>query len=162
MTRHLIALFLFAQTVPAFAGDCPAGRATHPPLTGLDRASLVAAYTASFRGLFHRDPTFTRGAGVDDGDYWISASDHYGEFSGNTCRAGWSAYWEHWLEFGHGGSPALGDEPARFQPGVAPPVPPNTTHDAPPTSSLDLLAIKGELEVALARLASIETSVLCG
>ena len=74
----------------------------------------------------------------------------------NVCRAGWSAYWEHWLEFGHGGSPALGDQPAISAKRRAAC---STGTDAP-TSSLDLLAIKGEFDMALARLDTINTNVV--
>jgi hypothetical protein len=75
-----------------------------------------------------------------------------GPSSSQRVPAGWSAYWEHWLEFGHGGRPALGDQPAISAKRRAAC---STGTDAP-TSSLDLLAIKGELDMALARLDTIK------
>jgi len=88
----------------------------HPTLTALDHESMVAAYTASFRGLKGRAPTWLSGSGADDGNYWIAVSDHYGEYSDGVCRAGWNAYMELKLGGSDSVSPALGDQPARFQP----------------------------------------------
>jgi hypothetical protein len=90
----------------------------HPPLTGLDHASMEAAVRASFRGLYGREPTGVPGSGVDDVNYWIAVSDHYGEFSDHVERAGWSRYWEVKLSGRDSADPALGDVPARFQPGT--------------------------------------------
>lgn len=123
---RLLALFLLSCLAPiaATAQECTAAN-EHPPLTALDHASMIAAYTASFQGLYGRAPSMQAGSGVDDGNYWVAVSDHYGAFSDGICRAGWSAYWETKLGTNApSASPALGDQPARFLPGVTPqPVP---------------------------------------
>jgi len=126
--RYFILISLLALAAPARAENCPV---KHPALTALDHASMLTAYTASFRGLFNRNPTLAPGSGVDDGNYWIAVSDHYGEFGDTVCRAGWSAYWEVKLTGQDAVNPALGDQPARFQPDRAPIV----TPPAPPTLS---------------------------
>jgi hypothetical protein len=106
---------LGALTVAALAAaqDCPV---KHLALTALDHAAMEAAYTASFRGLYHRDPTGAPGSGPDDIGYWIGSYDHYGAYSDTVCRAGWNAYTETRLSGLASADPALGDQPARFQP----------------------------------------------
>jgi len=87
-----------------------------PALTPLDDGYMLAAFTASFRGLFGRDPSMQPGSGSDDGWYWIGVSNHHGAFSDNICRAGWSAYWEEKLAGNDNVPSELADQPARFQP----------------------------------------------
>ena len=130
MKRFVAALILVLVSAPARAETCPV---KHPALTGLDRASMAAAYEASFIGAEGRTPTWTRGAGKDDGEYWIAVSDHYGEFGDTVCRAGWSAYWEVKLTGQDAVNPALGDQPARFPPEAMPSVVPPPA--APPAPS---------------------------
>jgi len=141
--RFLAALILLALAAPAHAETCPV---KHPALTALDHASMLAAYTASFRGLFNRNPTLAAGSGADDGNYWIAVSDHYGEFGDSICRAGWSAYWEVKLTGQDAVNPALGDQPARFQPesvtpSVTPPPPPSLGIPKPDPIAADNTAV---------------------
>lgn len=129
MARICLLIFVLLAS-PAVAQEvCPV---KHPALTALDHASMLAAYTASFRGLFNRNPTLQPGSGVDDGNYWIAVSDHYGEFGDTICRAGWSAYWEQKLTGQDAVDPKLGDQPARFQPGIMPPPVPPVPPPLPP------------------------------
>ena len=98
MIKKIIASLIVALGVGvsgAYAQCTPSN--THPPTTALDHDSMLAAYTASFVGIFHRPPSMVRGSGYDDGEYWISVSDHFGEFGDGICRAGWNAYWEQKL-----------------------------------------------------------------
>lgn len=127
MSRFLI-LFLLLST-PAFAqDDCPPGHVRNEPLQPIganhriDHALMLAHFRASFVGIFGREPTMQAGAGKDDGEYYIGASDHYGLLGDDQCHAGWSGYWESWLQTGHGDL-ALAQTPARFQPSVSPPLP---------------------------------------
>jgi hypothetical protein len=142
MRRVLALVLLLASPALGAQEVCPV---RHPALTALDHASMVAAFTASFRGIYSRNPTFAVGAGADDGNYWISAADHYGEFGDGVCRAGWNAYWETKLATGQQSvDPKLGDQPARFQPSAAPPVvPPPVVPPAPPP--LDLSGVPAQL-----------------
>jgi len=134
----------------------PPGVVSHQPLTDLDQASMRAAIVASFRGLFGRDPTGLPGSGADDVAYWIAVSDHYGEFSDHIWRAGWSAYWEMKLAGSDSANPALGDQPARFQPGILIPRPtPIPAPPAPPTPA----PAPVDLGPILARLAALEQTV---
>jgi hypothetical protein len=126
----------------------------HPPLTGLDRASMEAAVRASFRGLYGRDPTGVPGSGVDDVQYWIAVSDHYGEFSDHVERAGWSRYWEVKLSGLDSADPALGDQPARFQPGAAP-VPAPLPIPSPPAPTVEV----DQIAAILTRLDTLERIV---
>ena len=126
--------------------DPPPGIISHPPLTGLDAPSMRAAIVASFRGLFGRDPTGVPGSGADDVGYWIAVSDHYGEFSDHIWRAGWSAYWEMKLAGSDSANPALGDQPARFLPPLAPPVPSPTPVPPVPVDLAPILARLHALE----------------
>lgn len=125
MTR-LVALFVviaapvFAQTPPI--DDCPAGHELHHSLTALDRQSMLAAYTASFVGLFHRQPSMQPGSGSDDGNYWTGISDHYGLYGDDVCRAGWNLYRERQLG-GIPTGPRDGDLPAQFLPNAPMPAP---------------------------------------
>ncbi len=135
----------YAQTPPI--DDCPAGATLHRSLTGLDHASMLAAYTASFVGLYHRQPTMQPGSGSDDGEYWIATFNHYGPYGDGICRAGWNAYAELRLGGGESGDPRLGDQPAKFLPSAAP-VPPPTVPPAPP-ATVDLAPL-------LSRLAALE------
>lgn len=163
MKRLLAALIpytvsLLALAAPAHAETCPV---KHPALTALDRASMAAAYEASFVGAEGRTPTWTRGAGKDDGEYWIAVSNHFGEFGDGICRAGWSRYWELKLTTGvEALDPALGDQPARFQPQAAPivtplpPVPPAPSPQTPvmsPAAPADtaVLAAIADLKAAM-------------
>ena len=133
--RYFILISLLALAAPASAETCPV---KHPALTALDHASMLAAYTASFRGIFNRNPTLAPGSGADDGTYWVAVSDHFGEFGDTVCRAGWSAYWEVKLTGQDAVNPALGDQPARFQPETTPPsvVPAPTPNASTPPPSL--------------------------
>lgn len=131
MTRWLLSLLLFCLSTPAFAQEvCPV---KHPALTALDHDTMARAYDASFRGIYGRNPTGAVNGGVDDREYWISVSNHYGEFGDNICRAGWNAYWEQKLTGQDSVDPKLGDQPARFQP-TAPPIvnPPPPPPPPPP------------------------------
>ena len=154
MKRLLAALIpytvsLLALAAPAHAETCPV---KHPALTALDRASMAAAYEASFVGAEGRTPTWTRGAGKDDGEYWIAVSNHFGEFGDGICRAGWSRYWELKLTTGvEALDPALGDQPARFQPERAPIVPP----PVPPTPSPQTPVVSNPAPADTAVLAAI-------
>jgi hypothetical protein len=123
MKKTTIAFVLFlALAAPAAAQDCPT---KHPALTPLDHSSMIAAYTASYLGLYGHPPSMQAGSGADDGNYWVAVSDHFGEFSDGICRAGWNAYWETKVgTLAASVSPALGDQPARFQPSINPPPPP--------------------------------------
>jgi len=128
--RYFILISLLALAAPARAENCPV---KHPALTGLDRASMAAAYEASFIGAEGRTPTWTRGAGKDDGEYWIAVSNHFGEFGDGICRAGWNRYWELKLTTGvEALDPTLGDQPARFLPQSTPIVTPPPTPPIPP------------------------------
>lgn len=132
MRNWLISLALFCLTAPAFAqDDCPPGHVRHPAISALDDASMLAAYTASFRGIFNREPTLVNGAGVDDGWYYIRQSNHFGVYGDDQCHAGWSGYWESWLRNGHGDL-SLVQTAARFQPSVQPPPVPVPPAPLPP------------------------------
>src|SRR5438067_3127916 len=149
MKRFVAALILVLVSAPARAETCTV---KHPALTGLDRASMAAAYEASFIGAEGRTPTWTRGAGKDDGEYWIAVSNHFGEFGDGICRAGWSRYWELKLTTGvEALDPALGDQPARFQPERAPIVPP----PVPPTPSPQTPVVSNPAPADTAVLAAI-------
>ncbi len=154
-----IGLCSLLMNTAAFADDCPAGAPRHPPLTSLDHQSMVAAYTASFRGLYHRDPTGQPGSGVDDTGYWVSTSDHYGQFSDGVCRAGWSAYWEMRLGGASAADPGLGDQPARFQASQPTPVPVPPT---PPLPSVDLSGVLQRLDLVEAHLTLIQADIDAG
>jgi len=110
--------------------DCPV---KHVALTLLDHASMESAYLASFRGIYHRDPTGVPGSGPDDTGYWLSTYDHYGRYSDGVCRAGWNAYTESRLRGLGGSSPEMGDQPALFLPSsIVLPVTPTNPVVAPP------------------------------
>src|SRR5438094_10501141 len=89
MKRFVAALILVLVSAPARAETCPV---KHPALTGLDRASMAAAYEVSFIGAECRTPTWTRGAGKDDGEYLIAVSKHFGEYGYGSGRSGWIRY----------------------------------------------------------------------
>jgi hypothetical protein len=89
---------------------------SHPALTALDDATMFAAYAASFRGIYGRESVMQPGTGADDGAYWVAQSNHFGAFGDGVCRAGWNAYWEQRLAGADSADPALGDQPAIFQP----------------------------------------------
>lgn len=159
------------SATPARAQVCAV---KHPTLTALDHASMVAAYEASFRGLKGRAPTWLSGSGADDGNYWIAVSDHYGEYSDGICRAGWNAYMELKLGGSDSVSPALGDQPARFQPGapgstpsgpapITPPVPPLPTIDfcAAQITMLQT-AMSARLDTLLRRVDGVDQNVTAG
>ena len=139
---------VFVSTVLA-QDDCPAGHIRHPAVSPLDHDYMVAAFKASFRGLFGRDPSMVPGSGKDDGEYYIGASNHYGVYGDDQCHAGWSGYWESWLAVGHGDL-ALVQTPARFLPSAPTPTPtpvPVPTPTPPPipsypTCDLSTLTVK--------------------
>src|SRR5438046_2349349 len=89
------------QTVVA-QDDCPASATRNPPVSPLDHDYMVRAFKASFRGIKGYDPSMKPGAGIEDGEYYISASNHYGVYGDGQCHAGWSGYWEAWIRSGHG------------------------------------------------------------
>jgi len=95
----------------------------HPEVSPTNDTYMLAAYTASFVGLFGRAPTMVSGAGKDDGGYYVRAANHYGVLGNDQCYAGWSGYWESWLATGHGDL-ALAETPARFLPNATPPIAP--------------------------------------
>lgn len=133
----IMAMLINVATVSA--ENCPV---KHPALTSLDHASMLAAYTASFKGIYGRNPTGVTGSGLDDANYWIGVSDHYGEFGDNVCRAGWSAYWEQKLTGQDAVDPKLGDQPARFQPESGGNVPNPPTPPTPPAPVFDDAALR--------------------
>jgi len=116
----VVALLLLTRPVAAQTNDC---LATHPALTALDDATMIAAYRASFIGIYGREPSMQPGSGLDDGMYWVSVSNHYGAFGDRICRAGWNRYWEGKLRGVDSLDPSLGDQPAQFQPGAPIPTP---------------------------------------
>jgi len=116
----VVALLLLTRPVAAQTTDCIA---THPALTALDDATMIAAYRASFIGIYGREPSMQPGSGLDDGRYWVSVSNHFGAFGDRICRAGWNRYWEGKLRGVDSLDPSLGDQPAQFQPGAPVPVP---------------------------------------
>lgn len=171
MKTWFLALIVALLPAMGHAQECtPANE--HPPLTALDHASMLAAYTASFQGLYGHAPSMQAGSGVEDGNYWIAVSDHYGAFSDGICRAGWSAYWEAKLATNApSASPALGDQPARFQPSSSPqpptpPQPPVVTPPAPPlptTITCDpaaILAAIADLKATMSDEHAQQTNVL--
>lgn len=151
----LLAAPVCAQTPPI--DDCPAGATLHRSLTALDHDSMLAAYTASFVGLFHRQPSMQPGSGSDDGEYWIAISNHYGEYGDSVCRAGWNLYRERQIG-GIPTGPKDGDVPASFLPNAPVPVPtpvptptpvpaPLPNPPNPPLPSVDLTPILNTLAV---------------
>ncbi len=148
--------FIVVVTPAVAQDDCPPGHVRHPALTALDDASMQAAFTASFRGLFGREPSMKTGDGKDDGWYYIRASNHYGVYGDDQCHAGWSGYWESWLQVGHGDL-ALVQSPARFQPQPAPVVMPPPPVAIPPVISPPLPAIQTcDLTAVLSSLERLE------
>ena len=101
LTALLLAILL-PLAASAQQDDCPAGHVRHPQVSPLDHDYMVSAFKASFRGLFGRDPSMQPGSGKDDGEYYIAAANHYGVYGDDQCHAGWSGYWESWLDVGHG------------------------------------------------------------
>src|SRR4051812_15416867 len=101
MKTLLCVLLLIAAPVAA-QDDCPAGHVRNPQVSPLDHAYMLSAFTASFRGIFGREPSMQPGGGVDDGEYYIAAANHFGVYGDDQCHAGWSGYWESWLAVGHG------------------------------------------------------------
>src|SRR5438094_1016782 len=73
--RYFILISLLALATPASAETCPV---KHPALTALDHASMLAAYTASFRGIFGRNPTLPAGTGAADANSRTAVSERYG------------------------------------------------------------------------------------
>jgi len=166
----VVALLLLTRPVAAQTTDCIA---THPALTALDDATMIAAYRASFIGIYGREPSMQPGSGLDDGRYWVSVSNHYGAFGDRVCRAGWNAYWEGKLRGVDSLDPSLGDQPAQFQPGA--PVPTPTPQPVPtpvqgPPGPIGPKGDKGDkgdpggvptstLEALLQRIAALERTV---
>ena len=128
--RHWVITFTTVLALACSAAataqdDCPAGHIRNPQVSPLDHDYMVRAFTASFRGLFGRDPSMQPGSGKDDGEYYIGAANHYGVYGDDQCHAGWSGYWESWLQTGHGDL-GLAQTPAKFLPFMPtpPPAPP--------------------------------------
>lgn len=120
MKTLIIALFCLLVALPVAAqDDCPAGHVRNPPVSPLDNTYMLAAFKASFQGIFGRQPTCQPGSGKDDCNYYIGASNHYGVYGDDQCHAGWSGYWESWLAVGHGDL-SLVQTPAKFLPGSEP------------------------------------------
>lgn len=167
-----IALFLLLLAGPAAAqDDCPVGHVRNPQVSPLDHDYMLSAYTASFRGLFGRAPTLQPGSGTDDGEYYIAAANHFGVYGDDQCHAGWSGYWESWLQTGHGDL-TLVQTPARFLPSATPPVvtPPDGQPGPPgppgpkgdPGPAADLTGILSRLDALEARVGLLdqhETSI---
>lgn len=137
----------------------PPGAAWHPPLTPLDQASMRAAMIASFKGIYGREPSGVPGSGADDVAYWVSVSDHYGEFSDHVYRAGWSRYWETKLSGTDTANPALGDVPARWSPQNVPPAPPEAP-GAPIPVPPDLAAVLSVLAAQGVQLNHLEALIV--
>lgn len=139
---------LLALPARAQQDSCPV---KHLALTALDHTSMLAAYTASYVGLFGHAPSMQPGSGSSDGNYWIAVSDHYGAFSDGVCRAGWNRYWEQKLLGADSLSPSLGDQPAQFQPAAPAPTPIPVPVPVPPPTPVptlvcpDMSAIQAEL-----------------
>jgi hypothetical protein len=142
----VIGLFLTLVLVQRPA-ECPGTIPVRPPLVGLDDASMRAAVIASYTGIYGRPPSGLPGSGAEDVGYWITISNHYGEFSDHVCRAGWSRYWEEKLRGNDSVNPALGDQPAEFQPGAVPT--PATTSAPPAEPAPDLAALDAKLTTIL-------------
>lgn len=122
MMKALVLTLILLLPVPVFAqDDCPAGHIRNPQISALDHDYMTAAFKASFKGLFGRDPSMQPGSGKDDGEYYIAAANHFGVYGDAQCHAGWSGYWESWLQNGHGDLGVV-QVPAHFLPYVAPPV----------------------------------------
>jgi hypothetical protein len=156
MKRSFVAIaLLVASVVPLGAQEvCPV---KHLALTPLEHPAMEAAYLASFRGLYHRDPTGAPGSGPDDTGWWIRTFDHYGEYSDGICRAGWNLYTELRLAGAGSVAPTLGDESARFQPGRSPaptpvPLPAPTPQPMPAPAEGVLLAKVDALTVLVQEL----------
>lgn len=135
MLKILTALAFVLLSVPALAqqDDCPPGHVRNPQVSPLDHEYMVKAFTASFYGLFNRNPSMQPGSGVEDGEYYIAAANHFGVYGDDQCHAGWSGYWESWLEVGHGDLGRV-QTPARFLPFTPPPVVVTPPVINPPTS----------------------------
>lgn len=140
----LILALLFLPVVAHAQDDCPANHIRNVAVSPLDHDYMVRAFTASFRGLFGRDPSMQPGSGKDDGEYYISAANHFGVYGDDQCHAGWSGYWESWLQTGHGDLGAV-QTPAHYLPSapvvtppvVTPPTPPGVVYvPTPPTAPL--------------------------
>lgn len=150
--KVLLLILLLAAPVSA-QEVCPV---KHPALTALDHDSMIAAYSASFRGVFNRNPTLIDGSGYDDGEYWVRVSNHFGEFGDGICRAGWNAYWEQKLACRCDSvDPKLGDQPARFRPDIFIPPPPVVTPPPPPVPSIQTC----DLSQVYVQLAQIQGAV---
>lgn len=151
-----------AQTPPI--DDCPAGAELHRSLTALDDSSMLAAYTASFVGLFHRAPSMQPGSGADDGNYWIKSSNHYGLYGDNICRAGWNLYRERQLGSLPTG-PKDGDLPASFLPGAPTPTPtpvPTPTPTPAPLPSVDLSGVLQQISLLSKQVDVVKADVDAG
>ncbi len=147
MKTTALVLVLLVLPAPSFAqDDCPAGHVKHPALTALDHASMLAAYQASHKGIFGVESACTPGSGVHDCEYYISASNHYGVYGDDQCHAGWSGYWEAWLQYGRGDL-TLVQTPARFQPAALPPAPIPV-----PPPVIDLSGVQAQLAAIAAEL----------
>jgi hypothetical protein len=139
---------LVAQPRPA---ACPGVIPIRPPLVALDDASMRAAVIASYTGIYGHPPSGLPGSGAEDVGYWIAISNHYGEFSDHVCRAGWSKYWEEKLRGSDSVNPALGDQPAQFQP-VPTTTPPPTPAGLQPEPTSDLAAVSAKLDAMLSQI----------
>jgi hypothetical protein len=156
MKRYLLAfVFVLCASFASAQDDCPAGHIRNPQVSALDHDYMLRAFTASFRGLFKRDPSMQPGSGKDDGEYYISASNHYGVYGDDQCHAGWSGYWESWLQDGHGDL-TLVQTPARFLPGTVPTPDPTPVPVPTPAPSVDLAPILAQIAALTQRVAADE------
>lgn len=168
--KAILCVLALLVAVPVSAqDDCPAGHVRNQAVSPLDHDYMVKAFTASFRGLFGRDPSMQPGSGKDDGEYYIAAANHFGVYGDDQCHAGWSGYWESWLQNGHGDLGAV-QTPARFLPMVAPPiVPPPPPVVTPPVvvppaplPSIDLSGVYAQIAVLSAKLDALAANVTAG
>lgn len=164
----LVAFLIFLMAAPALAqDDCPAGHIRNPQVSQLDHDSMQAAFKASFKGLFGRDPSMQPGSGKDDGEYYIGAANHFGVYGDDQCHAGWSGYWESWLQNGHGDLTQV-QTPARFLPNaapppvVAPPPPPVVIFVPAPPAPLPSTPLPQTLDMCRADIATVAASVEAG
>lgn len=139
----LLAFVLLLPVSARAADDCPPGHIRNAAVSPLDHDYMVRAFIASFHSIYGRNPSMQPGSGVDDGEYYIAAADHFGVYGDDQCHAGWSGYWESWLEVGHGDLGRV-QTPAHFLPVTAPPVvtpaPPVVVYVPTPTTPAPLPA----------------------
>jgi len=151
-TICVCSLFLNIASLAYAQDDCPAGHVRHPAVSPLDHTYMLAAFKASFRAIKGFEPSCRDGAGVEDCEYYIRQSNHFGVYGDDECHAGWSGYWESWIAVGHGDL-SLVQTPARFLPNDAPPTPTPDPTPSPVPEGVLLIEVRAlAKEVAQVRL----------